>query len=1286
MRKVLCGLACLLWAVTLVSCGGVSSGNTSLTPAEEVAAAKAALAIGYASGDSASSVTQNLTLPSTGLDGTSVNWASSNTAVVSNNGAVTQPIGPDAGVTLTATISIDGASDTKAYPITVKAKMTDAQAVAAAKAALAIGYASGDSASSVTQNLTLPATGIDGSSNSWVSGNPAVVSNAGAVTRPLTGDDSVTITATITVGSASDTKAFPITVKAQMTDAQAVAAAKAALAIGYASGDSASNVTQNLTLAPTGIDNSTISWVSGNQAVVSNTGVVAQPLTQSASLTMTATITVGSVSDTKAFPITVAAQMTEAQAVAAAKTALAVGYASGDSASSVTQNLTLPATGIDNSTNSWVSSNTAVVTNAGVVTQPATDTSLTMTATITVGSASDTKAFPITVKSGVTDAQAVAAEKAALGIGYAGGDSASSVTQNLTLTTSGVDGTTVSWASNDPSVITTAGVVTQPATGNTEVILTATISRGSASDTKTFDLQVMPQFTDTQAVAAAKSALAITYASGDSDSSVTQNLTLPTTGLYGTGVSWASSNPGVVSTDGAVTQPVTGNSSVTLTATISLRAASDTQDFPITVKPQMTDAQAVAAAKAALAIGYQPGDGPDSVTQNLTLPATGLYGTTVSWASSDPSIGVDGTVTRPVTGDVPVTLTATITLNAASDTDPLIVTVKAQMTDDEAVAAAETALQIGYASGDSATSVTQNVTLPTTGSSGCTISWASSNAAVISTTGSVSEPAVGNVQVTLTATVSSHAASGTVPFTLTVLGQVSDAAAVAAAKASLNIVYASGDSAASVTQNVGLLTSGTDGVSISWASDTPAVISTDGIVIQPQSEPVVVTLTATLTSNSASDTDAFVLTVQPVMSDQAAVEADKAALTIGYAPGDSATHVIGNISLPTSGTNGSTITWASSNPSIISISGGVTVPSDNNASVTMTATLTRGSANDTAAFPLTVIATLLTSWVNTNAIVPGNGAIEVDPGMVVQIPFQVALDPATVNSDTFQIVQTSNSQNVPIIVTYDSDSQTVSLTPTAPLAQGTEFTTLVGTGLTDSGENPLPSPMEFNFTTLSYTDILAQWKFNGDGTDASGNGNTLNNITGTFDPTIVHEGSASLYLNGGGQNGTTNINLGTQLTVALWVYVDNPIQPSINTIMSNTDTGEESNGFKLCINHWETSDESVVIEVGDGTTGGKWITAPGLIIPGSWYHLAFVIDQPSRSLRIYYNGAQAPLTFTSDQGFTLQQFDYNFNTDAPFTIGSFPSGFFGFKGHLDDMRVYNYVLSDAEIAKIAQEN
>jgi hypothetical protein len=68
------------------------------------------------------------------------------------------------------------------------------------------------------------------------------------------------------------------------------------------------------------------------------------------------------------------------------------------------------------------------------------------------------------------------------------------------------------------------------------------------------------------------------------------------------------------------------------------------------------------------------------------------------------------------------------------------------------------------------------------------------------------------------------------------------------------------------------------------------------------------------------------------------------------------------------------------------------------------------------------------------------------------------------------------------------------------------------------------------------------------------------------------------------------------------------------------------------------------------------------------------------------DGAPVTLSSSSDQGFTLEQFSYDFKTTGQFTIGAFPGGFYSFNGHLDDMRVYKRVLSDEEIAKIAQEN
>ena len=51
--------------------------------------------------------------------------------------------------------------------------------------------------------------------------------------------------------------------------------------------------------------------------------------------------------------------------------------------------------------------------------------------------------------------------------------------------------------------------------------------------------------------------------------------------------------------------------------------------------------------------------------------------------------------------------------------------------DAEAVKRAKDALRIGYAEGDRADSVTQDVRLPTAGENGVTISWESGNSAVI---------------------------------------------------------------------------------------------------------------------------------------------------------------------------------------------------------------------------------------------------------------------------------------------------------------------------------------------------------------------------------------------------------------------------------------------------------------------------------------------------------------------------------------------------------------------------
>ncbi|WP_317973083.1 immunoglobulin-like domain-containing protein, partial [Paenibacillus sp. CCS19] len=88
-----------------------------------------------------------------------------------------------------------------------------------------------------------------------------VIKADGTVTRPsyTAGDATVTLTASIKKGSVEETKTFTLTVtKLAQTDAEAVAAAKAAVEVGYASGESASDVKQNLTLSTNGTDGTSV--------------------------------------------------------------------------------------------------------------------------------------------------------------------------------------------------------------------------------------------------------------------------------------------------------------------------------------------------------------------------------------------------------------------------------------------------------------------------------------------------------------------------------------------------------------------------------------------------------------------------------------------------------------------------------------------------------------------------------------------------------------------------------------------------------------------------------------------------------------------------------------------------------------------------------------------------------------------------------------------------------------------------------------------------------------------
>jgi len=93
----------------------------------------------------------------------------------------------------------------------------------------------------------------------------------------------------------------------------------------------------------------------------------------------------------------------------------------------------------------------------------------------------------------LSDADAVSNARTALDIIYQSDDNANAVTEQITLPMTASNGVTVQWASDNTAAISNSGLVSRPSftAGNTVVVMTATLSKGEATDTKIFNLTVL---------------------------------------------------------------------------------------------------------------------------------------------------------------------------------------------------------------------------------------------------------------------------------------------------------------------------------------------------------------------------------------------------------------------------------------------------------------------------------------------------------------------------------------------------------------------------------------------------------------------------------------------------------------------------------------------------------------------------------------------------------------------------------------------------------------------------
>ena len=299
----------------------------------------------------------------------------------------------------------------------------------------------------------------------------------------------------------------------------------------------------------------------------------------------------------------------------------------------------------------------------------------------------------------------------------------------IALPTAGaVNGSAITWASSDSSIIDPAtGVVTLPASGIRTVTLTATLTRGEATAYRSFDIRVWSQAELDKEAAKSElrklverldGTITLTPEYGQDtnvntmlrakldDSSIAVSVSKVEEVYGGAGIA----------ADGTITYffvdpnttPLVHNGSYNVTFALSKAGASETLQVPVVIGWDVQRVRDTISAEITSQLTTEglcaAGDDPNLLTQDLTLPKVidGKRWALISWTSSDPTViavsdknqQTADTLFDPYVGivktptqDTTVTLTATVTFQLTDAQEQTVtvskvftVTVKGQQT------------------------------------------------------------------------------------------------------------------------------------------------------------------------------------------------------------------------------------------------------------------------------------------------------------------------------------------------------------------------------------------------------------------------------------------------------------------------------------------------------------------------------------------------------------------------------------------------------------------------------
>ncbi|MCA9389909.1 LamG domain-containing protein, partial [candidate division WWE3 bacterium] len=174
--------------------------------------------------------------------------------------------------------------------------------------------------------------------------------------------------------------------------------------------------------------------------------------------------------------------------------------------------------------------------------------------------------------------------------------------------------------------------------------------------------------------------------------------------------------------------------------------------------------------------------------------------------------------------------------------------------------------------------------------------------------------------------------------------------------------------------------------------------------------------------------------------------------------------------------------------------------------------------------------------------------------------------------------------------------------------------------------------------------------------------------TGKFNASLAFDGTDD-YVN------IANNDLwdGLTFSISVWIKRDGAQESFANIISRHHASGPYCAPF--CLEFDDTDDDDLRLTVGlTDTTPNVTSTTGNVISDGVWHHVVATHDNVTRAINIYVDGE---LRANSVRAVTSV-----FTNDNPLRIGSWDGTTEFFKGNIDDVRLYNYVLSEDQIKNI----